>query len=54
MQKENEGNENKIMLRDLNCTMNKIDRNCENKTQTQRNWCCSSYALSKLIVDNGL
>ena len=53
MKKENEGNENKIMLGDLNYTMDKIDRDGENKTQ--RNYrCCSSYALSKLIVDNGL
>ena len=48
-----EGNENKIMLGVLNCTMNKIDRVGENKTQTLYR-CCSNYALSKLIVDNGL
>ena len=53
MKKENEGNENKIMLGDLNYTMDKIDRDGENKTK--RNYrCCSSYALSKLIEDNGL
>ena len=34
MQNKNEGNENKIMLGDLNCTMDKIDRDGENKTQT--------------------
>ena len=34
MQNKNEGNENKIMLGKLNCTMNKIDRDGENKTQT--------------------
>ena len=29
MQNKNEGNENKIMLGDLNCTMDKIDRDGE-------------------------
>ena len=33
MQNKNEGNENKIMLGDLNCTLDKIDRDGENKTQ---------------------
>ena len=33
MQNKNEGNENKIMLGDLNCTMDKIDRDGDNKTQ---------------------
>ena len=51
--KKNEGNENKIILRDLNCTMDKIDRDSENKTQRLYR-CCSNYALSKIIVDNGL
>ena len=53
MQNKNEGNENKIILGDLNCTMDKIDRDGENKTQRLYR-CCSNYALSKLIVDNGL
>ena len=53
MQNKNEGNENKIMLGVLNCTMDKIDRVGENKTQRLYR-CCSNYALSKLIVDNGL
>ena len=53
MQNKNEGNENKIMLGVLNCTMDKIDRNGENKTKTLFR-CCSNYALSKLILDNGL
>ena len=52
MQNKNEGNENK-MLGDLNSTMDKIDRDGENKTQRLYR-CCSSYALSKLIVNNGL
>ena len=51
--KKNEGNENNIVLGDLNCTMDKIDRDSENKTQRLYR-CCSNYALSKLIVDNGL
>ena len=53
MQNKNEGNEYKIMLGILNCTMNKIDWNGENKTQRLYR-CCSNYALPKLIVDNGL
>ena len=53
MQNKNEGNENKIMLGNLNCAMDKIDRDGENKTQRLYR-CCSNYALSKLIVDNGL
>ena len=53
MQNKNEGNENKIMLGDLSCTMDKIDRDGENKTQRFYR-CCCSYALFKLIVDNGL
>ena len=43
----------KIMLGDLNCNMDKTDRYGENKTQRLYR-CCSSYSLSKLIVDNGL
>ena len=49
MQNKNEGNENKIMLGDLNCTMDKIERDGENKKQR-----LSNYALSKLIVNNGI
>ena len=41
MQNKNEGNENKIMLGDLNCTMDKIDRDGENKTQRLYR-CCSN------------
>ena len=53
MQKKNEGNGNKIMLAELNYTVDKIDKDGENKTQRlQRS--CSSYALSKIILDNGL
>ena len=53
MQNKNEGNESKIMLGDLNCAMDKIDRVGENKIKRLYR-CCSSYALSKLIVDNRL
>ena len=52
MQNKNEGSENKIILGDLNCTMDKIGRDGENKTQRLHR-CCSNYALSKLIVNNG-
>ena len=41
------------MLGDLNCTMDKIDRDGENKTERLYR-CCSNYALLKIIVDNGL
>ena len=33
MQNKKEENENKIILGDLNCTMDKIDKDGENKTQ---------------------
>ena len=52
MQNKNEGNENKTMLGDLNCTMDKIDRDGENKTQRLYR-CYPNYALFKLIVDKG-
>ena len=44
MQNKNEINENKIILGDLNCTMNKIDKDGKNKTQRLYR-CCSKYAL---------
>ena len=47
------GDENKITLEVLNCTTNKIDMDGENKTQRLYR-CCFNYALSKLIVYNGL
>ena len=53
MQNKNEGSESKVMLGDLNCTMDKIDRDGENKTQILYR-CRSNYALSKHFVDNGL
>ena len=53
MENKDKGNEHKIILEDFNCTMDKMDRDGENKTQRPY-WCCSSYALSKLIVDDEL
>ena len=53
MQNKNKGNENKIMLGDLNCTVDEIDRDGENKTERLYR-CCSNYPLSKLTVYNGL
>ena len=46
MQNKNERNENKIILGDLNCTIDKIDRDGENKRQRLYR-CCSNYTLSK-------
>ena len=51
MKNKNERNENQIILGDFNCTMNKIERDGRNKTLYQ---CHLNYALSKLIMDNGL
>ena len=53
MENKNEGNENEIILGDFNCTMDKMDRDGGNKTQRLYR-CHSSYAVSKLVVDNGL
>ena len=53
MENKNKLNKNKIILEDFNCTMDKMARDGENKTQ-RLYWCCSSYALSKLFLDNGL
>ena len=50
MENKNGGNENKVILGDLNCTMDKMDRYGGNKTQRIYR-CCSNYALT---VDNGL
>ena len=46
MQNKNEGNDNKIMLGDLNFTIDKIDRDDENKTQRLYR-CFSNHALYK-------
>ena len=52
MENKNERIENKITLGDFNCTTDEIDRDGRNKKRLYR--CCSNYALSTLIVDNGL
>ena len=51
MENKNEGNENKIILADFNCTMDKMERDRRNKTLYK---CHFNYAQSKLIMDNGL
>ena len=51
MEHKNEGNENKIILGDFTCTIDKMERDGRNKTLHK---CHFNYALSKLIVDNGL
>ena len=48
-----EGNENKIILGDFNCTLSQIDRDERNMTQ-KRYRCHSNFTLSKLILDHGL
>lgn len=53
MENKNNGNENKIIFRDFNSTMDKIDRYGQFKTRGIYR-CCSKNALSKLIVGNGL
>ena len=50
MENKNEGNENKIILGDFNCTMDKMDRHGGNKTQRLYR-CSSNYVL---IMDNVL
>ena len=50
MENKNEGNENKITLRDFNCIMDTIHRYGGNKAQRLYR-CCSNYSF---IVDNGL
>ena len=51
MESKNEGNENKIILGDFNCTMDKMERYGRNKTLYI---CLFNYTLSKLIVNNRL
>ena len=51
MGNKNEGNENKIMLGDFNCSMVKMERDGRNKTLCR---CSFIYALPKPIADNGL
>ena len=53
MKNKNKGIENKIILGDFNCTLDKMGRHGGNKTQRIYR-CRSNYALLKLIVNNGL
>ena len=46
-----EGNENKVILGDFNCTMDKMERDGRSKTLYR---CRFNHALSNRIVDNGL
>ena len=50
MKNKNERNENKIIFGDFNFTMDKMDRDGENKIQKLYR-CCSNYTLSKFIVN---
>ena len=52
VENKTKGNENKIIYGDFNCTKNKKDGDSEIKAQ-RLYWCCSNYALSKLIVEMG-
>ena len=51
MEHKNEGNDNKMTLGEFNCTMHKVQGGGRDKTLYK---CHFNYALSKLIVDNGL
>ena len=42
MENKNERNENKIILADFHCTMDKMERDGRNKTLYK---CCFNYAL---------
>ena len=53
MENKSEGNEDKIILGDCNCTMDEIDRDGGNKTQRLYR-CDSNHVVSKFIVDNVL
>ena len=51
MENKNEENENKIIFGDFNCTMKKMERECRNEILYKYQF---NYAMSKLVVDNGL
>ena len=46
-------NENKIIMGDFNCTLSQMDRDEQNTTQKRYRF-HSNFALSKLIMENGL
>ena len=50
MENKFQGNENKIIIGDFNCTLDKMERDEGNKTQ-KRYRCHSNFALSKLIME---
>ena len=57
MENKNKGNENKLIIGDFNCTMDKMDRDGGNKNyeEVRRTYRCRcNYTMSKLIVDKGL
>ena len=53
IENKTQGNENKIIIGDFNCTLDKMDINEGNKTH-RRSRCHSTFALSKLVLENGL
>ena len=53
MENKFQGNENKIIIGDFNCTLDKMDRDEGNKKQKCYR-CHSNFALSKLIMENVL
>ena len=53
MENKSDRNENKILLEDFDCALDEMDKDDGNKTQRFYR-CGSNYALSKLIVNNGL
>ena len=53
MENKSDRNDNIIILRDFNCTINKMEKDGGNKIQTLHG-CGSIYFLSKLIVDKRL
>ena len=53
IESKTQGNENKIIMGDFNCNLDKIDRDKGNKTH-KRYRCHSNFALSKLVLENGL
>ena len=53
MENKSDRNENKILVEDFDCALDEMDKDDGNKTQRFYR-CGSNYALSKLIVNNGL
>ena len=49
MENKHEGNENKVIFGDFNCTMDKMERDGRNKTLYR---CRFDYTQSKLVMDN--